>query len=299
MSENLIYLDGVFVPKSQAMVSVFDHGFLYGDGIFEGIRSYGGNVFCLKEHIKRLYESAKSILLDIPLSEEEMEEAVVETLRHNGFADAYIRLIVSRGVGDLGLDPRSCNKSTVIIIAEQLKLFSQELYENGLPIVTVPTRRNSPDALNPKVKSLNYLNSILVKLEAARAGVMEALMLNQDGYVCEGSGDNVFIVKNGKVTTPPCYLGALDGITRNVVIELCEQLGIPCEEKPFTRHDVWVADEVFLTGTAAEMIPVVDVDGRVIGDGKPGEITALLTREFRKLTTVRGTKVTGLFSEAV
>ncbi|PWK13063.1 branched-chain-amino-acid transaminase [Tumebacillus permanentifrigoris] len=299
MSEMMIYLDGDFVPKQEAVVSVFDHGFLYGDGIFEGIRCYGGNVFCLHEHIVRLYESAKSILLDIPMTPQEMEDAVVETVRVNQMADGYIRLVVSRGVGDLGLDPRNCKRATVIIIAEQLKLFPAEFYERGLAIVTVPTRRNVPDALNPKIKSLNYLNNILVKIEAARAGVHEALMLNQDGYVCEGSGDNIFLVKNGKVVTPPTYLGALEGITRNIVIEMCEKLGIPCEEKPFTRHDVYVADEVFLTGTAAEMIPVIDVDGRGIGNGEPGAMTRRLTEEFRAYTHVRGTKVPGLVPEAV
>ncbi|MBL0386848.1 branched-chain-amino-acid transaminase [Tumebacillus sp. ITR2] len=299
MSETMVYLDGAFVPKSEAVVSVFDHGFLYGDGIFEGIRCYGGNVFCLHEHIVRLYESAKSILLDMPLSMEEMGHAVLETLRVNQMSDAYIRLIVSRGVGNLGLDPRSCLKSTVIIITEQLSLFPAEFYEQGLAIVTVPTRRNIPDALNPKIKSLNYLNNILVKMEAARAGVQEALMLNQDGYVCEGSGDNIFLVKNGKIITPPTYLGALEGITRNIVIELCEEMGIPCEEKPFTRHDVYVADEVFLTGTAAEMIPVIDCDGRVIGTGQPGEMTRRLTEAFRGITHRRGTKVPELYIEAV
>lgn len=299
MSEPIIYLNGEFVAKSKAVVSVFDHGFLYGDGIFEGIRCYSGNVFRLNEHIKRLYESAKSILLDIPMTPEEMSDTVVETLRRNSFADAYIRLVVSRGVGDLGLDPRNCVKPSVIVIAEQLKLFPQEFYENGLKMVTVATRRNVPDALNPKIKSLNYLNNILVKIEAARAGVLEALMLNHEGYVCEGSGDNVFIVKDGKITTPPTYLGALEGITRNAIIEICEKLGIPCEEKPFTQHDVYVADEVFLTGTAAEVIPVVDVDGRVIGNGKPGATTDLLIHEFRKITTVDGTKIPELVSKAV
>ncbi|GAX91493.1 branched-chain-amino-acid transaminase [Effusibacillus lacus] len=299
MTEPLVYLDGEYVPKSKAVVSVFDHGFLYGDGIFEGIRCYSGNVFRLKEHIKRLYESAKSILLEIPLSPQEMEDAVVETLRKNGYANAYIRLVVSRGMGDLGLDPRSCVKPCVIIIAEQLKLFPQEFYEKGLSIVTVATRRNVPDALNPKIKSLNYLNNVLVKLEAQRAGVMEALMLNHEGYVCEGSGDNVFLVKDGKVMTPPTYLGALEGITRNAIIDICNRLGIPCEEKVFTRHDVYVADEVFLTGTAAELIPVIDVDSRVIGEGKPGPMTEMLIKEFRKITVQEGTKIPELVSKAV
>ncbi len=290
MSEYLIYMNGEFVPRSQAVVSVFDHGFLYGDGVFEGIRSYSGNVFRLKEHIKRLYESAKSILLTIPLTPEEMEEAVVETLRRNRLTDAYIRVVVSRGPGDLGLDPRNCPRPNVIVIAEALQLFPEELYEKGLRIVTVSTRRNNPDALNPKIKSLNYLNNILIKLEAIQSGVFEALTLNQDGYVCEGSGDNIFIVKNGKLITPPTYLGALEGITRNSVIELCENLEIPCKEEPFTRHDVYVADEIFLTGTAAEMIPVIEVDSRIIGDGKPGPMTKRLIKEFRKMTSVIGTK---------
>lgn len=287
-------MNGEFVEKEKAVVSVYDHGFLYGDGVFEGIRSYGGNVFCLKEHVKRLYESAKSILLTIPMPVEEMEEAVLQTLQKNEYADAYIRLIVSRGKGDLGLDPRSCVKPSVIIIAEQLKLFPQEFYDNGLSVVSVASRRNTPDALDPRIKSMNYLNNVLVKIEAAQAGVLEALMLNQQGYVCEGSGDNVFIVKDGKVLTPPSYLGALEGITRNSVIELCERLNISYEERPFTRHDVYVADEVFLTGTAAELIPVVKVDSREIGDGKPGSVTKRLTEEFKKLTRERGVRVPGL-----
>ncbi|MBX0352580.1 branched-chain-amino-acid transaminase [Bacillus toyonensis] len=294
MGNQYIYMNGEFVEKEKAVVSVYDHGFLYGDGVFEGIRSYGGNVFCLKEHVKRLYESAKSILLTIPMPVEEMEEAVLQTLQKNEYADAYIRLIVSRGKGDLGLDPRSCVKPSVIIIAEQLKLFPQEFYDNGLSVVSVASRRNTPDALDPRIKLMNYLNNVLVKIEAAQAGVLEALMLNQQGYVCEGSGDNVFIVKDGKVLTPPSYLGALEGITRNSVIELCERLNISCKERPFTRHDVYVADEVFLTGTAAELIPVVKVDSREIGDGKPGSVTKRLTEEFKKLTRERGVRVPGL-----
>ncbi|PFY15910.1 branched-chain amino acid aminotransferase [Bacillus toyonensis] len=294
MGNQYIYMNGEFVEKEKAVVSVYDHGFLYGDGVFEGIRSYGGNVFCLKEHVKRLYESAKSILLTIPMPVEEMEEAVLQTLQKNEYAEAYIRLIVSRGKGDLGLDPRSCVKPSVIIIAEQLKLFPQEFYDNGLSVVSVASRRNTPDALDPRIKSMNYLNNVLVKIEAAQAGVLEALMLNQQGYVCEGSGDNVFIVKDGKVLTPPSYLGALEGITRNSVIQLCERLNISYEERPFTRHDVYVADEVFLTGTAAELIPVVKVDSREIGDGKPGSVTKRLTEEFKKLTRERGVRVPGL-----
>jgi branched-chain amino acid aminotransferase len=289
MTEQWIYMNGDFVTREQATVSVFDHGYLYGDGIFEGIRAYDGCVFKLKEHLVRLYESAKSIMLHIPLSIEEMENAVVETLKRNHLQSAYIRLVVSRGAGDLGLDPNLCHEANVIIIAERLKLFPAELYEKGLKVVTVATRRNPADTLNPKIKSLNYLNSILARLEAEQAGASEALILNHEGYVCEGSGDNVFIVKNGTVITPPTYLGALEGITRNTIIEICHHLGIPCEEKPFTRHDVYVADEVFLTGTAAEVIPVIEVDRRVIGQGVPGGMTKRLTEEFRKLTTVTGT----------
>ncbi|MDI3257525.1 MAG: branched-chain-amino-acid transaminase [Kyrpidia sp.] len=284
----LIYLNGEFVDPKRAVVSVFDHGFLYGDGIFEGIRAYGGNIFRLRQHIVRLYESAKSILLQIPLTFEEMQRAVAETVRRNGLKDAYIRLVVSRGPGDLGLDPRNCSGANVIIIADQIKLYPQEFYDQGLRVVTVPTRRNNPDALNPKIKSLNYLNNILTKIEAARAGALEALILNQDGYVCEGSGDNVFIVKNGRVITPPTYLGALEGITRNAIIEICRQEGIPVSEEPFTRHDVFVADECFLTGTAAELVPVVEVDGREVGRGVPGEMTKHLTEKFRALTRVDG-----------
>ena len=289
--EMWIYLNGEFVPKNEAKVSVFDHGFLYGDGIFEGIRCYQGNVFRLDDHLKRLYESALSIMLEIPLSYEEMKEAVLETVRKNRLQDAYIRLIVSRGEGDLGLDPRSCPQAQVIIIAGQIKLYPQELYDNGMEVVTIPTRRNVPDALNPKIKSLNYLNNILAKIEAARAGVMEALMLNTEGYVCECTGDNIFIVKNGRVITPPTYLGALDGITRRVIMDICRDQGIECAEEPFTRHDVFVADECFLTGTAAEVIPVTKLDGRKIGTGMPGPLTKQLIAEFRKRVTVEGTPV--------
>ncbi len=283
-----IYLNGQIVPSEQAVVSVFDHGFLYGDGVFEGIRVYEGTVFRLDDHLERLYDSAKSILMQIPLAYEEMASAVLDTVRANGLTNGYIRLVVSRGPGDLGLDPRNCPKPTIVIIADAIQLFPKEFYENGLKIVTVPTRRNSPAALNPQIKSLNYLNSILVKIEAANAGVMEALTVNADGYVCEGSGDNVFIVKKGKVYTPPVYLGALDGITRRTMIDLCAQLDIALLETPFTRHDVYVADECFLTGTAAELIPVVEVDGRSIGKGKPGAITKRLHEAFHQLVKTQG-----------
>lgn len=287
-----IYLNGEFVTKENAKVSIFDHGFLYGDGIFEGIRIYGGNIFKCKEHLDRLYDSAKSIMLDIPLSYEEMQEALVESVRRNGLRDGYIRLVVSRGDGNLGLDPRRCPKPNVIIIVEQLAIYPEEDYKNGLKIVSVSTRRNIPDALNPKIKSLNYLNNILVKIQANLAGVGEALMLNAQGYVAEGSGDNIFIVKNGVLITPPSYIGALEGITRASIIDICKQEGYVVKEEPFTLHDVYVADEVFLTGTAAEVIAVREVDARIIGEGKAGPITTHLLKQFRSIVHEDGVKVT-------
>lgn len=290
-TESIIFINGQFLPKSQALVSVYDHGFLYGDGIFEGIRAYNGNVFRLREHIVRLFESAKSILLTIPYSMEEIEESVCETIRQNDLRDCYIRLVVSRGVGPMGLDPFECPHANVVIIVEQIKMFPQEMYDKGMPIVTVPTRRNNTDALNPKIKSLNYLNNVLIRIEARRAGVFEALTLNSEGYVAEGSGDNVFVVKNGVLYTPPSYLGILEGITRQAIIDIATRLEIPVKEVPFTRHDVYIADEVFLTGTAAEVIAVTEVDGRVIGKGILGEMTKLLIKEFRKLVELDGTKV--------
>ncbi|CAM3508924.1 branched-chain-amino-acid transaminase [Marinicrinis lubricantis] len=287
----VIYLNGEFVSKEDAKVSVYDHGFLYGDGIFEGIRIYNGNIFKCKEHLDRLYDSAKSIMLNIDLTPAEMEAAMAETIRRNGLKDGYIRLVVSRGPGNLGLDPNRCPKSNVIIIVEQLAIYKDEDYENGLKVVSVSTRRNIPDALNPKIKSLNYLNNILVKIQANLAGVGEALMLNSQGYVTEGSGDNIFIIKNGVLTTPPSYLGALEGITRAAIMELCGKLGYTVKEEPFALHDVYVADEVFLTGTAAEVIAVQQVDGRTIGAGKAGPITTHLLKEFRKIVEIDGVKV--------
>ncbi|OEF95670.1 branched-chain-amino-acid transaminase [Desulfuribacillus alkaliarsenatis] len=286
-----IYLNGQYVSKEEASVSVFDHGFLYGDGIFEGIRSYGGNVFRLKEHIERLYDSAKSIMLDIPMSPEKFEEVICETIRKNNLTDSYIRVVVSRGKGDLGLCPTKCPKPTVIVIADSISIYPKELYEKGLRTITVPTRRNNPDALNPKIKSLNYLNNVLVKIEANQAGVSEAIMLNHQGYVAEGSADNIFVIRKGKIVTPPTYLGALEGITRQAIMDIANELGYPMVEEPFTRHDVYIADEVFLTGTAAEVIPVIEVDGRVIGSGEPGPITKKLLEEFRKITYTDGTKI--------
>lgn len=291
MSEQWIYLNGEFVSKENAKVSVYDHGFLYGDGIFEGIRLYNGNIFKLREHLDRLYDSAKSIMLEIPLSYEEMQEAVAETLRKNNLKNGYIRLVVSRGPGDLGLDPRRSPQAWVIIIAEQLAIYPEEAYVNGLKTISVSPRRNLPDALNPKIKSLNYLNNILVKIQSNLAGVGEAIMLNSQGYVAEGSSDNIFIVKRGVVFTPPCYCGALEGITRLAIIELCAKHGIPLKEEPFTLHDVYVADEVFFTGTAAEVIAVREVDGRTIGEGKAGPVTTRLLKEFRGIVEHDGYKI--------
>ncbi|MEY4479343.1 MAG: hypothetical protein RLZZ267_21 [Bacillota bacterium] len=290
MAQQWIYLNGEFVTKENAQISVYDHGFLYGDGIFEGIRIYDGNIFKCAEHLQRLYDSAKSIMLEIPLSYAEMEAALIEAVQKNEMRNGYIRLVVSRGTGNLGLDPRRCPVANVIIIVEQLAIYAEEDYVNGLKIVSVSTRRNVPDALNPKIKSLNYLNNILVKIQANLAGVGEALMLNAQGYVAEGSGDNIFIVKNGKLFTPPSWVGALEGITRASIMEICAKMGLEVREEPFALHDVYVADEVFLTGTAAEVIAVREVDARIIGSGKAGPITTQLLQEFRALVKVDGVK---------
>lgn len=285
-----IFLGDKLVKKEDAVVSVYDHGFLYGDGVFEGIRVYDGNVFKLDAHLKRLYESAHSIMLQIPFTQEEMVQHIVETVKVNKLKSAYIRIVVSRGVGSLGLDPSSCSKSQVIIIAEELTMFPKEYYERGIKIASVASRRNRPDVLSPQIKSLNYLNNILVKLEANQAGVSEALMMNDQGYVTEGSADNVFIIKKGVIYTPPVYLGALEGITRNAILEIAQKIGYEVKEAPFTRHDVYVADEVFLTGTAVEIIAVIDVDGRIISNGKPGKITSHLLEEFRRVVTTDGVR---------
>ncbi|MEW6183012.1 MAG: branched-chain-amino-acid transaminase [Bacillota bacterium] len=287
----LIYMDGDFVPEEKAAVSVFDHGLLYGDGVFEGIRAYHGRVFKLQAHLNRLYESAKSILLEIPLDRKQMQEVVLESCRRNNIRDGYIRLVVTRGKGDLGLDPNKCSKPTVFCIAATIQLYPQELYEKGLDVVTVSTRRNIPEALNPRIKSLNYLNNILAKIESHLTGAQEAIMLTTDGYVAEASADNIFIVKNGTLITPPLFLGALEGITRNTVLDLAREKGIAVEEKVFTRHDIFIADECFLTGTGAEVIPVVKVDARPIGDGHPGPVTWELIRAFRELTKVEGPEI--------
>jgi branched-chain amino acid aminotransferase len=285
----LIYLNGKMVPDEEAVISVFDHGLLYGDGVFEGIRAYNGKVFRLVEHIRRLYESAHSIMLAIPLSQEEMIKSVVDTVNANNLRDAYIRLVVTRGVGDLGMDPRKCKKAQVFIIADKITLYPEELYEKGLEVITVATRRNIAEALEPKIKSLNYLNNIHAKIEANRAGVLEAIMLTNQGYICEGTGDNIFIYRRGELLTPPAYLGILEGITREAIIELAAREGIPLKEVPFTRHDLYISEECFLTGTAAEVIPVIEVDQRLIGSGKPGPITKKLIKLFRELTQSEGT----------
>lgn len=292
-----ICLNGNFVTKENAVISVYDHGFLYGDGVFEGIRVYDGNIFRLDEHLKRLYNSAHSILIKLPYTKEELTELIAETIRLNELSSAYIRLVVSRGVGNLGLDPRNCSAPQVIIIAEPLSLFPKALYESGIEIASVASRRSRSDILNPQVKSLNYLNNILVKIEANLAGVHEALMLNDQGYVAEGSADNVFIINGNTITTPPSYLGALEGVTRNTIIDLARELGFEVKETPFTRHDVYVAGEVFLTGTAVEVISVVKVDGRQISDGTPGTQTQRLLEAFRKKVKEDGYQVYPVHNE--
>lgn len=279
-----IYLNGKLVPKEEAVVSVFDHGLLYGDGIFEGIRIYSENVFLLKEHIDRLYESAKAIRLEIPIKPDEMMKATRETVAANSIVDGYIRLIVTRGAGSLGLDIRKTSDPQVIIIADTIALYPQELYENGLELITASTIRNHPQALNPRIKSLNYLNNILAKIEAIDAGTIEALMMNHKGEVAECTGDNIFLVKNGELITPSTDAGILDGVTRQAVIKLAGDAGLRVIEKTLSRHDIYIADECFLTGTAAEVIPVISLDGRPIGDRKPGPITRDLLARFQAYT---------------
>lgn len=279
-----VWIDGHLVDEADAKVSVFDHGLLYGDGVFEGIRMYHNRIFKLREHIERLYWSAKAILLEIPMTPEELTRACVETCRANGLRDGYIRLLVTRGKGTLGLDPRRCPKPSVIIIAATIQLYPEKYYQEGLTIVTVPTTRNLVNSVNPAIKSLNYLNNILARIEANNAGVEEAILLNSEGFVAECTGDNVFIVHKGRLLTPPLSAGALYGITRGTVIDCAQKLGIPVAEPNLTRYDVYIADEMFLTGTAAEMVPVVKVDGRVIGDGTVGPVTQKLLQAFREVT---------------
>lgn len=287
-----VYLNGKLVEKEEALISVFDHGLLYGDGVFEGIRAYNGVVFRLHQHLKRLENSARAIDLNIPLTRKELIQAIRKTLRANNLRDAYIRLVVTRGVGDLGLDPRKCPKPTVFIITDRIVLYPETFYRQGLKLITASTRRNIPAALNPAIKSLNYLNNILAKIEANRAGVPEAIMLNNEGFVAECTGDNIFIVKNKNVITPPVSSGALDGITRQAVMELVLQLtGKPVREENLTTYDIYTSDECFLTGTAAEIVPVSEVDGRKIASGKPGPLTNKLIREFKKIVRRDGVRI--------
>ena len=284
-----IYLDGQLVDEADARISVFDHGLLYGDGIFEGIRFYNRRVFRLEEHIRRLFDSARSILLNMPLTPEAMTAAVLETCRANGLDDGYIRLVVTRGAGPLGLSPYKCPKASVIIIACGIQLYSEEAYRNGLTVATCATRRPTHDTLSPQVKSLNYLNNVMAKVEAIQAGAEEGLMLNERGLVAECTGDNIFIIRDGTILTPPISAGALDGITRKAVFDIAASLGIPMREAEISRHDIYTADECFLTGTAAEVIAATKLDQRLIGDGKPGPVTTRVIAAFRELARTTGT----------
>lgn len=286
-----IYIDGKYYSQHDAKISVFDHGLLYGDGVFEGIRAYNGRVFKLKEHIDRLFCSAKAILLKIPIRHAALMEAVVATCRLNRIRDGYVRLLVTRGIGTLGLNPNRCKRPSVVIIADKIQLYPPEFYGRGMEIITVPTVRNLHSALNPAIKSLNYLNNILAKIEANNAGCEEAIMLNVEGFVSECTGDNVFIVKGGGLFTPPLYAGALYGITRSVVMDLAREAGMPASEANLTRYDLFNADECFLTGTGAELVPVVKIDGRVIGRGRPGPLTRDLVARYKALTRVSGAPI--------
>ena len=286
-----IYIDGKFYPEEEAKISVFDHGLLYGDGVFEGIRAYEGRVFKLEEHLRRLEDSAQAILLKIPLTREEMRAAVLETCKRNKMKSGYLRLVVTRGKGYLGLSPDRCKKATVIIIASELELYPEKYYREGLRVVTVPTWRNSPAALDPSIKSLNYLNNILAKIEGQQAGAQEVILLNPQGLVAECSGDNIFFIRDQVLVTPKLSSGALNGITRNTVLDIAREAGWKTREDDVRRYDLFTAEEMFLTGTGAEVIPVVEVDGRTIGTGKPGKHTADLIRRYHKLVTTTGTKI--------
>jgi len=290
MSEK-IWLDGKLVNKEEAKISVFDHGLLYGDGIFEGIRFYSGRVFRLEEHIERLFDSAKAILLKMPWTLEEVCAATVETCKANELTDGYVRLVITRGAGPLGLNPHQCPQPSMFIIASGITLYPDECYENGLEVVTCSTRRPAPAALSPQVKSLNYLNNVMAKVEAIKAGAQEGLMLNEQGYVAECTGDNIFVIKKGVISTPPVSDGSLDGITRQVIFELADKLGYELRERSMTRYDLYTADEIFLTGTAAEVIPMVRLDEREIGNGKPGEISQKMISAFRELANSEGTEI--------
>jgi branched-chain amino acid aminotransferase len=286
-----VYLDGRFVPAAEARISVFDHGFLYGDGVFEGIRVYDGTIFRLQQHVQRLYQSAQCLLLTIPLSPEAMLEAIIDTVRRRQLPNQYVRVVVSRGAGDLGLDPRLCPRPSVIIIADTITLYPEHLYTEGLALVTVATRRTPTWALDPRIKSLNYLNNILAKIEAQQAGALEAVMLNAEGYVAECTADNLFFVRQGQLLTPATATGALQGITRDSVLDIARALDLPVTEGWFTRYDLYTADECFMTGTGAEIVPVVRIDGRTIGTGRPGPLTARIRTGFMELCRCDGVQV--------
>lgn len=287
----LVYIDGKMVPKEEATISVFDHGFLYGDGVFEGIRCYSGNIFRLEEHLDRLYESARTIMLEIPITRDELRQATLDAVAANRMQDAYIRLVISRGKGDLGIDPFKCKKATVVIIVDTIKLYPEEFYSNGIRLITSSIPRIPSQCLDPRIKSLNYLNNILAKLEAKGAGVPEALMLNYQGRVAECTADNIFIAKRGVLKTPDLMQGALGGITREAVMDLAREMDISVREEQMGVHDVYNADECFLTGTGAEIVPVIEVDSRSIGDGKPGKLTLELLKRYRDLRVREGIKV--------
>ncbi|OON96213.1 MAG: branched-chain-amino-acid transaminase [Epulopiscium sp. Nele67-Bin005] len=291
MSEQIIYLNGEYVPKSQATVSVFDHGLLYGDGVFEGIRAYNGRIFKCDEHVDRLFDAARVIMLEMPLTKDEFKEVLVQTCKKNNIVDGYIRLVVTRGTGDLGISPTKCPKPTVFCIAGTINIYPPEMYETGMPIITAAQRRNKATIVDPQIKSLNYLNNILAKIEANQAGVPEALMLNHDGIVAECTGDNVFVIKKGIIYTPPIHVGILDGITRNTVIELAREMGYTVIEREFTLFNVYTADELFLTGTAAEVIAVTSVDERIINDGTVGPITQKMLVAFQKYARENGLQI--------
>jgi branched-chain amino acid aminotransferase len=289
----LVNVNGKLVPKEKAMISVFDHGVLYGDGVFEGIRAYQGRVFRLPQHLERLYDSAKAILLAPPLSKSAMRAEILRTLAANGLKDAYIRPVFTRGEGDLGLSPDMCRKPTYFIITDHIRLYPDATYRDGLALITVPTRRNVAEALSPKIKSLNYLNNILAKIEASQRGALEAILMTQDGYVAECTADNLFILRKGRLLTPPTWQGALEGVTRGAVLELARKRRLEAVEEPITRYDVYTAQEAFMTGTAAEIVPVVSLDGRGIGSGVPGPVTQRLIADFKALTRRGGDAISG------
>jgi branched-chain amino acid aminotransferase len=290
LEESVIYLNGEWVPKSQAKISVFDHGFLYGDGVFEGIRAYNKRVFKLDEHVERLFDSAKAIDLKIPHTQKEFAELILETCRKNKLVDAYIRPVVSRGPGDLGLNPLKCAKPTVIIIANPTISLYGDKYEKGLRLVTAHNRRNPPDCISPNIKSLNYLNNIIAVIQVNQRGADEALFLDKEGYVSEAAADNIFVIKHGKIKTPPTVTN-LNGITRATVLDLCEKLKLPAKESQLTQFEVYTADEVFMTGTAAEIAPIVNVDERMVGDGKPGPMTKQIAKAYKDLVNTSGTPI--------